>query len=201
MTFTLTPEPGDALVFWRRPLGWRGVRLEAEHLRRQGKGRFSSWAGAVAAVAVSWRIGAILTPEGSPRAPNHVGIYVPEKKVAESEYDRGVTVGRLSERYPPNRYAYIVCRFPGDPANRFKVVKKAEEIAATGEAKYDFWTILRMRAAAAVWGPEGVRQVRANTKDTRWACPEFAATCWAAGGVSRALDRYVTPLDFWKPPV
>lgn len=176
--------PGDVVLLWRR-------------------GTWREWIRRPVSSAISWRIRrATTTAEMRARGvtpPNHVALLVDlDHRVLEAEFDRteGVGFAELRDKYPLQRFDAKVARLP-DRYDRGAVIAQANIIARTARG-YDLRYIAFMRLAVALFGVDGLRNVRAPRDDGRYICSELCADAWAHGGFTEALDELVTPGDFLR---
>lgn len=143
---------------------------------------------------VSWRI------QHSTRSQwNHVACYLGDGEIAEAEWNRGVRIAKLRDEYCTGEYRVAVIRPPAK-VDRALAITTWREIAAgnRGIRSYSLRTLLLMRVAALLFGPEGIRKVvRNNPDDGAWICSELGAVGWNKAGLVGAMsDLLITPADF-----
>lgn len=166
------PRPGDVVLVSRR------LTLRA-------------WLRAPISCLISWRI---RRTTGS--RFNHVACYVGDGQVVEAEWNLGVRKTHLATRYPTDRFHLAVGRAPyavdRDVASLYWL-----DVARGGRARYDWRSILLMKVAAILYGPDGIRHHVAIRRDEgAFVCSELGANGWEVGGMANAVDVLKVPGDF-----
>ena len=169
---TVQPMPGDVVLISRKLSVWTWLRSPVSSL-------------------ISWRI-----RDTTGSRWNHVAGYVGDGEVVEAEWDRGVRRSNLADEYPADKFDIAVATAPRS-VDRRAAVSFWNLQAHAPTASYDWRSIVLMRLAVVMDGPDGIRRrIRNSDNDDAWICSELCAAGWQAGGFARATREFLVPGDF-----
>jgi hypothetical protein len=145
---------------------------------------------------ISWRI---QHSTGSPW--NHVAAYMGGGWISEAEWNAGVHELRLQDFLSGDYRVAVVRPLHNDPARPFRgdqavAFWRRHLSTLARNRKYSLRTLLLMRVAAVLFGPESIAKMIKNLPDDgAWICSEWVAVGWGAGGFWNET-ALVTPCDF-----